>query len=689
MSGHRAHGQSVDTFDRSLVRTALVGMVAIKVAGLVVLFDPASALAFEGPKSSLSLAMASLLLGCVAIAVLRYGWATFPRTRMHLLVAGFVIACALAAAFAEDRYVALFGAQRRLGLTFVVDMAILYAAVALAYRTRRDWAILGATVACAGLVAMTYGLLQSLDLDPVPWTEDTSQRPPSTFGNPDKFGHFLGATVVGGLGLSLAPSLPRRIRVLAVGYTLAALATAALVATRGTVLGIVVALPALGLIYLRLSRFAPQPRTIIGLVAGTVGAMALAAGLVAATPLGERVRGGFTDPGTQQRLFVADAAIRAFLDRPLTGHGPDNFGAIYPKFRPPGSIATGGLVNQDSAHSLPLQTLATTGIFGALGLGAIALMSVAMLWRATPASPHIAIPLLVGAIGYWAQSVVAIGSVSVDWMGWLAAGGAASVRARPAAAALPRNRAVLQAIAALMTLLLAISGYSAFQANRELYAARVARVVARPDRAITRAEQAIRLDSGRSEHWFALGLARQDGKMLPDAARALRGATDRAPFVATYWSTLALTLTNLALAGDNSVGGKDAALVAARRGTEADPNHPTPYNVLAVVANALGEHAEALKASATAIRLFKGDSEYEAVAADAALRLADAVAARSALEDIVREKDAPVLRVALARLALKMNDAGSARMHIRRALELDPKNGPARELAAQLGVSAP
>ena len=56
----------------------------------------------------------------------------FPRTRLHLIAAAFVLASAIWALFAENTYLALYGDRDRyLGLTFVVDMAVLYLAVAV------------------------------------------------------------------------------------------------------------------------------------------------------------------------------------------------------------------------------------------------------------------------------------------------------------------------------------------------------------------------------------------------------------------------------------------------------------------------------------------------------------------------------------------------------------------------------
>ena len=665
----------------SLTRQGAVILVALKVAGLILLFDPASVVPFEGPKSIFSLATGSILAALVGLLVLESGPRSLRRPRLYLAVALFAIANAVAVLLAQDQYVALFGAQRRLGFTFVLDMLVLYLAVALAYRTTRDWAILAASVGLAGTVAIGYGLIQSLGADPIKWVDDVRVRPPSTFGNPDKFGHFLGATLAAALALTVLPARggPRVVRVLAGLYAAAALLMAGIVATRGTVVGLAVALPLIGVLYLTTYRARARSRMILTVAASAVAVLVITAGVVLATPLGERVRGGFADIATQQRGIVAGVAIRAFMDRPLAGHGPDNFGVIYPRYRP---ASASPLIGQDSAHSSLLHALATTGLLGALALVAVASLSLLALWRAVAVHP-LAGPLLAGAAAYWAHSLVAFGSVSIDWIAWVAAGGAASLLRTGDAQRQRRVAPVVQAAMIAAGLALAMSGYAALQAGRD---ANLARSGESSDSALRSASRAVELDSGRAEYWFTLGQVQRLRRAFVEAALAYRSAAERAPYVSAYWSNLAMMLAELVVRGDQSLGGKAAALDAARRAVEADPSSPHPHAVRAVVLRAFGEPVEALDAVSVAIRLDQSDPEHDLVAADLALRVPDAVAARAALERIITVKDSAVLRVALAQTSLKLDDIASARAHLRRAMELDPRNAPARELLRQIGT---
>lgn len=663
----------------SRLRLALVVLVALKVAGLVLVFDAASLAPFEGAKSIFSLATASVMAVLICLLVVQSGPGALVRSRLHLTVVLFVIANVAAVLFAHDHYIAVFGAQRRLGLTFVLDMIVLYLAVAVAYRTTRDWGLLAGSVAMAGAFAVGYGLVQSAGADPIKWVDDVRARPPSTFGNPDKFGHFLGATLAAALALAVLPARdrPHRLRLVAGLYASAALVMAGIVATRGTLVGLAVAVPLIAVLYLRGPGSRARSRTILTAAASTVAVVILAAVVVLATPLGERVRAGLADIATQQRVIVAEAAARAFSDRPLVGHGPDNFGVIYPRYRPE---TASPFIGQDSAHSSLLQALATTGLLGALGLAAVILLSLLILWRAA-ADQAFAAPLLAGAAAYWAQGLVALGSVSIDWIGWVAAGGAASLADARRGGRQRRVAPAVQAAVIAVGLAVALSGHAALQAARESHVARGASI----DRALQAATRAVQLDPGRAEYWFALGQVQGKRGALGEAAVAYREAAERAPYVSDYWSNLALTLADLAVRGEQSSGGEAAALEAARRAVEADPRSPRPHLIRATVSKALGDPVAALEEVTVAMRMNPTEPEYDMFAADTALRVSDTAAARAALERILALKDSAVLRVALAQTSLKLNDLGAARAHLRRAIELDPQNAAARDLLRQIG----
>src|SRR5437867_1370509 len=112
------------------------GLVFLKIALLVFVFDPKASDAFSLPKSSISYVLSALLAACLLWLFIRQGRPFLRWTPVHLAAAGVVLAFVAATPFALDQTVALFGTWRRyLGLTEMIDVFILYIAAALIFRT--------------------------------------------------------------------------------------------------------------------------------------------------------------------------------------------------------------------------------------------------------------------------------------------------------------------------------------------------------------------------------------------------------------------------------------------------------------------------------------------------------------------------------------------------------------------------
>src|SRR3989442_14026794 len=127
-------------FTGSFAHQALLWLVALKLLGLIVVFSTVVQFGFDLPKSLWSKALEWPMAAILAIALLRYGTAIVPRTRLHVLVAAFVAANVGAAVFPPATYVALFGLPNRyLGLPYVADMAVLLPRPPGAPPRRSDW----------------------------------------------------------------------------------------------------------------------------------------------------------------------------------------------------------------------------------------------------------------------------------------------------------------------------------------------------------------------------------------------------------------------------------------------------------------------------------------------------------------------------------------------------------------------
>ena len=601
------------------------------------------------PKALVGRAVMWLTLVALAVAVLRHGTAIVPRTRLHLLVAAYVGVAALSAAFAENTLIAVFGERDRLlGLVFIVDMAVLYLATAVAMRDRRDWSRLAAAIGAGALGAFAYGAIQFAGLDPISWAAGSRVRPFSTFGNPDMFGHFLSAAVAGAFAVAVLPGATRRARVLAGALAAAGLALAAVAATRGVVLGLGaggIALLALVALDRRRRSAALRP-----LVASTAVALVALAALVAATPLGARVAATLGGAGLQDRLLIWESAWRAALDRPLLGWGPDSFGVAYARYRQPGSqrFLYDFPFLTDQAHSWVLQQAATVGF---IGLGVLLALSgaavVLLLTRGRARDPLVAATIVIALAGYWAHGLVSVGAVAVDWIPWVGAGGAAAlagVRLAPAPARAYRRLPEVVVLAGGM--LCAVAGAVSFTANTEALAARHAADSGDGRSALRNGFAAVDLDPRRASYYALRAGAWQVLGHWREAAEDYARAAELYPTRARFRSLEGLARTHLSRGAGAMPGEPERALAASARAVAIDPHNSEVREIHGEVLFAFGRAAEGLAEVVRAIELFPLDERYCEVAAVISEQV-PGVAARELLERALRARASPALEGAL------------------------------------------
>src|SRR5207244_2589149 len=115
-----------------------------------------------------------------------------------------------------------------------------------------------------------------------------------------------------------------------------------------------------------------------------------------------------------------------------------------------------------------------------------------------------------------------------------------------------------------------------------------------------------------------------------------------------------------------------------------DPNNPVPHIVLAEVAGAFGQYEVAISSAVDAMALYPLP-DYDKFAVDPALAWGDPRRARDDLRRALPHRDSAAIRIALARLSLKLGDRATARVDVGRALELDPLNLEAKDILSQLG----
>ncbi|TMH55698.1 MAG: tetratricopeptide repeat protein [Betaproteobacteria bacterium] len=677
------------TWDRSWIRLAIVAAVTVKVVGLVLVVDWTGRATnpFDLAKSLYSRTLEWILIALLIVALIVWGKAILPRTRLHLLIAAIVVANALALLFSAQPYLAFFGTQGRyLGFVFVIDMAVLYLTVAIAFRSRQDWLILFGGLAASVCVSLAYAWLQHAGLDPLPWSMTSRERPFSTIGNPNTYGHLLSVALPASAALAVIYRGSHRwvIRIFATALAVVIVLVDGVVATRGTLLGLAAAGAVVPIVYLKV-RGVSRANAFRAGIAGAAAFMFVIFA-IAPSPLSTRIGTVLSIAANQDRIQVWVAAASAFLARPFLGFGPDSLLVAWPTFRPLASAAVQGPGTlADSAHDWILQTAATTGIIGlAASVAALIAFSFTIVRRGFARDVVVAGTVVAAMAGYWAHALVSVGTIGVDWVPWVAYGAGATFFSD----SIPTARRRIPAIVVLLAVFIALGagalGTRTLEANRDSWRAREAIDINQAQQAIGLAREAVTLDSGRADYWNELGRAYFAASRWADAADAFESASSRAPWIATYESNRARALAQIARAANASFVGADAAIAAARRGTQIDPKDPLPYIALAQVASGLDRADIALAAAVDAFVLYQ-DPTYETSVVSSSSRVLDLAAAREQLERAISARDSAKLRVALGNIALRQGDRDTARASAQRALALEPNNPDALALMRAAG----
>ena len=225
--------------------------------------------------------------------------------------------------------------------------------------------------------------------------------------------------------------------------------------------------------------------------------------------------------------------------------------------------------------------------------------------------------------------------------------------------------------------------WQTLQANRYAGRARVDWTQGLSAETISAAGTAVAFDPGRAEYWNWLGLGFDQAGVPRSAGDAFEEATRRAPHEARYWLNLALARARQALAGDDREVAQPAALAAAARAVAADPYAPGFNEGLTDIALQLGDFDVAFRSAVTNTLVHEGygPAGYEAFLISQ--RVSDLPSAREVLNNAIAVRDTAQFRLALAEIALRMNDRVTARTNALRALQLKPGDVDALQLLTQ------
>lgn len=661
----------------SLFRAAQL-VLGLKLTLLVLLFDPQSFNVFGVPKSIAGHIASVALLVLLAALYARYRRALFTLTAAHwaaLALAGWFI---VAAAFAMDRTVAVFGINGRfLGLLQMADNLVTLVAASSLIRRPLDIArFLTASLATAALAA-AYGLAQHLDLDPVRFAQGRDLVPVATLGNPDIAGGYLSVAAATALAVALivGRQLNAMVRVGLLSVSGLAIYVLALTRVRNGVL-------ALGAAFLVIFVLLAAWRGRRSMLVSSVIAVAVGVAVLL-SPVAARLTPGAlaSDPGVQERLEIWQTASSQILSHPLVGVGPDNFGAAYPSTRSERSVQIAGPdVLQSSTHNWLLYIGTSSGLVGAVLFLVFLGLVVSRAVELTRAHDPVALSV-VPLAAYLAQGLVDVNDVSLEWIFWFCCGAilyrrssAVRARAKVASDSLGNALAVAGAVVAAIAVGVIV--------RPELLAAEamtrsVAQVAAgRPLDGVESARQAIAFDSRRGQYWSQFGTALSAAGNPSAAASAYEAALEREPWQPIYWRNLGVQRL--------AQGQLDRAVQSFERAIRADAFDVQSLNLAARLVYAQGDLASALSYGERSARLVPTDPSLYDVPTLAAIRMERFAEVESLLRVGIERTSSPHLKVLLAQLYRAEGRSAEAVALVNEVLAADPSNAEAAELKKSL-----
>ena len=437
----------------AVVASAKTGLVLVLVVAVPLVFNSRGVDSYNLTKFTFTVIGALAIIALWAVEAVSPGSRPRWRNGLHWPVLGLLTWTALATATSVSPRVSLLGSySTNDGLAAAAALAVIFFAVVQAVAMDRVKAVLSLLYFGAGGITVGYGLFQlhdrlwgGADWD---WIGTAGGRSTSavfdgsifaTFGNPNHLGGFLAILLpIGWVLFVLHRSWPARVTIVAI--TAGLLAELIQTASRGALLGAVVALGVTAALFWPDIRRRPR-------FALPVGALA-AAGLVAVLAVGTqsdlsaKLSTGLANANTLTwRLDFWRAGVAMTNDRPVVGYGPDMFKDIYLGYKSRAMAEQHGTGQAPNGpHSLFVSQLSGTGYPGLgllLGLLGLAGLRAVGTWRrlrqiesaddSTPAHrAHEGRLCLVGIVGgmaaFLVQATFNISQIGLSLVFWVLLG---------------------------------------------------------------------------------------------------------------------------------------------------------------------------------------------------------------------------------------------------------------------------
>jgi O-antigen ligase len=398
-----------------IIKKVIIFSVIISLYFNVNLQDP-----FNSPKMWILMALAGwLLIYLTPIQSIKtYGFSYLYKNKARFLVILFLLSLFLSAVLTEVKFTAFFGTEgRRLGFLTYLSLSVIFLGFVKFYSYNKFKIYLPVLVLSFTFVA--YGYLQGSGQDFISWNNPYNSII-LTFGNPNYSSAMLSILTVVLVGASFDKSLKTPLRILCILLSLSMLLIIRNSDSRQGLVAFFIAV--LVQICFKLyfkSRWAGQIAVGVSGVAFTLVTLAM----LQIGPLVELVY----KKSVSIRGYYWRAAIEMFKDYPLFGVGVDRYGEYFKEYRETSySLEYGFEITSSNAHSVPLQLLATGGIF--VGLFYLTLVLYifyagvkAILLVETAHRSHL-IAVFSGWVAFQAQSIISIDNIGLTIWGWIFGG---------------------------------------------------------------------------------------------------------------------------------------------------------------------------------------------------------------------------------------------------------------------------
>ncbi|HEY7291228.1 MAG TPA: O-antigen ligase family protein [Vicinamibacterales bacterium] len=636
---------------------------------LALAFDPTIEVQFTLPK------LMWLRFGTAAILVLwvlrliQGGVRAVPRI---VLIPTVVLAFWWAAVtpFAADLQTAIKGMHGRYnGLINAILLLVVFLVVASTDRSRADLRRLVIAFLFALVPVAVYAAAQDLGFDPLVWP---NPRPGSTIGHPVPLAAILSLVIPFVLTFLIVETRSAR----RIGWSalllLYGFATAATL-SRGPWLGLLAACCTVVIVAIRLRVVTLKASALWLSLAGLATAGVLLANSTAILKISRRLEQFVNlraDPSFTGRFVFFDAAYRMMRAHPITGVGLENFGVLYPTYRPvePESVPPDSIPTM--VHNGYLQAAATTGVIGlvltlALSAGIFFVLIRSCRVLATrlddvraeqrfdlaelsAADLMFGIAFAGALIGYMVQALSGWEEIPLSAFYWILAGAAVSFttadRTEPAMRTLARFKIPLILVgsaAATMAIVLGFDAVRQIDVDRAFFQARL--LDREKDWTLIQRhlEWGLEASGNAAKYQDDAGLlylrrveARQDPSSYRRAATLFEGSA-RAnrfdPYAVVHRIDLETAALTAGIVQTPSTDANDAVI----RAVAIDPNNATVYASIAALQQAAQDPTNALRAIDEAIRLRPHHPGYHVLRGDLQRTLGNRTAATAAYREEV------------------------------------------------------